>query len=61
VEAFIDQVPDGSGGVRDGGTLAPTIRLEVDGTNTYMVEQLDYGFIPAMANAGGALGAAARR
>jgi levansucrase len=61
VEAFIDQVPDGSGGLRDGGTLAPTIRLEVDGTNTYVVEVLDYGFIPAMANAGGALSAAARR
>jgi levansucrase len=61
VEAFIDRVPLPGGGERSGGTLAPTLRLEVDGANTYMVEQLDYGFIPAMANAGGALSAAARR
>jgi levansucrase len=61
VEAFIDRVPLPGGGERSGGTLAPTLRLEVDGSNTYVVEQLDYGFIPAMANAGGSLSAAARR
>jgi levansucrase len=61
VEAFIDRVPLPGGGERSGGTLAPTLRLEVDGSNTYMVEQLGYGFIPAMANAGGALSSAARR
>jgi levansucrase len=48
VEAFIDRVPLPGGGERSGGTLAPTLRLEVDGSNTYVVEQLDYGFIPAM-------------
>jgi levansucrase len=51
VEAFIDNVPT-PGGIREGGTLAPTLRLQVDGSNTYLVERLDYGFIPAMANAG---------
>jgi levansucrase len=48
VEAFIDRVPLPSGGDRSGGTLAPTLRLEVDGANTYVVQQLDFGFIPAM-------------
>jgi levansucrase len=43
VESFIDKV-----GGKSGGTLAPTLRLEVEGSNTYMVERLDYGFIPAM-------------
>jgi levansucrase len=61
VEAFIDRVPLPGGGERSGGTLAPTLRLQVEGSNTYVVEQLDYGFIPAMANVGGALSAAARR
>ena len=61
VEAFIDNVPTPAA-IRDpGGTLAPTLRLEVDGSNTYMVEQLDYGFIPAMARRRRALSAAARR
>jgi levansucrase len=45
VESFIDTVPT-DGGIRYGGTLAPTLRLEVDGSNTYLVQQLDYGFIP---------------
>ena len=48
VEAFIDRVPTPGGGLRDGGTLAPTLRLEVDGSNTYVVEQLPFGYIPAM-------------
>jgi levansucrase len=60
VEAFIDRVPLPGGGERSGGTLAPTLRLQVEGSNTYVVEQLGYGFIPAMANVGGAFGAAAR-
>lgn len=51
VEAFIDNVPTPSG-IREGGTLAPTLRLQVDGSNTYFVERLDYGFIPAMRDAG---------
>jgi levansucrase len=42
VESFIDTLP----GEIFGGTLAPTLRIEVDGASTYFVEQLDYGFIP---------------
>jgi levansucrase len=44
VEGFVDSVGD-----RVGGTLAPTLRLEVDGTRASVAEQLDYGLIPAMA------------
>jgi levansucrase len=51
VEAFIDTVPTPTG-IREGGTLAPTLRLQVEGSNTYVVERLDYGFLPAMVNAG---------
>jgi levansucrase len=52
VESFVDTVPGPDGDIF-GGTLAPTLRLEVDGDTTYFVEQLDYGFIPPMLNAGG--------
>jgi levansucrase len=52
VEAFIDRVPTPAG-ERSGGTLAPTIRLRAEGTNTYVVEQLGYGYIPALRNVGG--------
>jgi levansucrase len=44
VEGFVDTVDD-----RPGGTLAPTLRLEVDGARTRVAEQLDYGLVPAMA------------
>jgi levansucrase len=44
VEGFIDTVGD-----RFGGTLAPTLRLEVNGTQARVAEQLGYGSIPAMA------------
>jgi levansucrase len=47
VEGFIDTVGD-----RFGGTLAPTLRLEVDGTRAWVAEQLGYGSIPAMAERG---------
>ena len=50
VESFIDTLP----GEIFGGTLAPTLRLEVDRASTYFVEEFDYGFIPPMRNAGGA-------
>ena len=30
-----------------GGTLAPTLRLDIRDTNTYVVEQLGYGYVPA--------------
>jgi levansucrase len=53
VESFIDRIPTPQGEV-SGGTLAPTLRLQVEGSNTYVVEQLDYGFIPAIVDVGGA-------
>jgi levansucrase len=50
VESFIDEVPLGNdvSQTRSGGTLAPTLQLEVDGSNTYFVGSLGYGEIPAM-------------
>jgi levansucrase len=48
VESFIDTVPPEI----FGGTLAPTLRIEVDGLRTYLLEQLGYGFIPAMRDVG---------
>jgi levansucrase len=50
VESFIDTLPPEI----FGGTLAPTLRIEPDGSRTHLVEVLDYGFIPAMQNVGGA-------
>jgi levansucrase len=50
VESFIDEVPLGDDvtRTRSGGTLAPTLRLEIEGANTYFVESLGYGEIAAM-------------
>jgi levansucrase len=42
VESFIDTLP----GEIFGGTLAPTLRLTVEGANTYLSEVLDFGYIP---------------
>lgn len=51
VQSFIDSVPAGTGAdIRIGGTLAPTVRIELDGNNTYVVGELDYGYIPALKN-----------
>jgi levansucrase len=52
VESFVDEVPLGNdvSQTRSGGTLAPTLRLEVEGANTYFVQTLGYGEIPAMVN-----------
>lgn len=51
VQSFIDSVPvAGSDKCRIGGTLAPTVRIYLDKNTTYVVEQLDYGYIPAMKN-----------
>jgi levansucrase len=47
VESFIDTVPLGNGQVRYGGTLAPTLKLTVQGANTYMTGVFGYGYIPA--------------
>jgi levansucrase len=46
VESFIDTLQTPSGPL-SGGTLAPTLRLEIRDSNTYVVEQLGYGYIPA--------------
>jgi levansucrase len=45
VEAFIETVPTPTGD-RFGGTLAPTLRLQVDGAETALVERLGFGVIP---------------
>jgi levansucrase len=52
VESFIETVPLAGGGERFGGTLAPTLRLQVDGASTYLVERLDFGFIPSVTEVG---------
>ena len=52
VESFIDTVPTADGGVRYGGTLAPTLGLHVDGDQTALNAEYDYGYIPALAEAG---------
>jgi levansucrase len=48
VESFIDTVPTANGGVRFGGTLAPTLQLQLRGSRSRLVDELDYGYIPAM-------------
>jgi levansucrase len=48
VESFIDTVPTADGGVRYGGTLAPTLELELDGATSRLVDELPYGYIPAL-------------
>jgi levansucrase len=46
VESFIDQVPLPGGGIRSGGTLARTLQLDLDAQRSYLIDQLDYGYIP---------------
>jgi levansucrase len=46
VESFIDTIFTPNGPVY-GGTLAPTLRLDIRDKSTYFVEQLGYGYIPA--------------
>jgi levansucrase len=49
VESFIDTIftqPNEQAPVY-GGTLAPTLRLAIRGSNTYFVEELGFGYIPA--------------
>lgn len=48
VESFIDTVPTATGGEVFGGTLAPTLRLDLRRTRTRLVEELDYAYVPAM-------------
>lgn len=49
VQSFIDTIPTPNGPVY-GGTLAPTLQLDIRGTNTYLTRVLPYGYIPAMGN-----------
>jgi levansucrase len=49
VESFIDTIftQPGQQDPVYGGTLAPTLRLDIRGDRTSVVEELDYGYIPA--------------
>lgn len=48
VESFIDTIPTADGPVY-GGTLAPTLQLEIEGRETWLSGVLPYGYIPALA------------
>jgi levansucrase len=48
VESFIDTVPTADGGVRFGGTLAPTLELDLNDESSTFVREHGYGYIPAM-------------
>lgn len=51
VQSFIDSVPlADSESFRIGGTLAPTVRIVLEGNDTFVVEELDYGYIPAQSH-----------
>ncbi|GAA3641187.1 glycoside hydrolase family 68 protein [Microlunatus ginsengisoli] len=47
VQSFIDTVPGANGPVY-GGTLAPSLQLAINGTNTYLTRVLPYAYIPSM-------------
>ncbi|MFT9179045.1 MAG: glycoside hydrolase family 68 protein [Zymomonas mobilis] len=48
VESFINEIIDPkSGKVIAGGSLAPTVRVELQGHETFATEVFDYGYIPA--------------
>ncbi|MEP7766011.1 glycoside hydrolase family 68 protein [Sanguibacter sp. 25GB23B1] len=48
VESFIDTLPGPEGPIY-GGTLAPTLGLGVEGSETWLESVLPFGYIPAMA------------
>ncbi|WP_269915121.1 glycoside hydrolase family 68 protein [Acinetobacter sp. HY1485] len=53
VTSFIDSVPVQKPNSKDldyriGGTEAPTVRIKLKGDRSFLVETLDYGYIPAM-------------
>ena len=55
VTSFIDSVPVPTPNPKDlqyriGGTEAPTVRIKLKGDRSFLVETLDYGYIPAMKN-----------
>jgi levansucrase len=51
VQSFIDTIPGANGPVY-GGTLAPTLELDIDGSNTYLRRVLPYAYIPPMKRVG---------
>lgn len=48
VTSFIDNVPVSDSSYRIGGTEAPTVKIALEGTRSFVVETFDYGYIPAM-------------
>lgn len=48
VTSFIDNVPIDNEKYRIGGTEAPTVKIALEGSRSFVVEQFDYGYIPAM-------------
>ena len=50
VTSFIDRVytKEDKSAYRIGGTEAPTVRIQLDGDTSSVIEVLDYGYIPAM-------------
>ena len=48
VESFIDTLPTADGGAKSGGTLAPTLGLDVQDDQTSLDVEYDYGYNPAM-------------
>lgn len=50
VTSFIDNIPLKDGNYRVGGTEAPTVQIKIEGNRTFVVKQLDFGFIPPMEN-----------
>ncbi|MFS0704590.1 glycoside hydrolase family 68 protein [Cellulomonas sp. 179-A 9B4 NHS] len=48
VESFIDTIPRAGGGDPIyGGTLAPTLEIDLEGDRSWLVGELPYGYIPA--------------
>ncbi len=50
VTSFIDSVPTEGNNYRIGGTEAPTVKIELKGNRTFVIDTYDYGYIPPMAN-----------
>ncbi|RMN08262.1 glycoside hydrolase family 68 protein, partial [Pseudomonas syringae group genomosp. 3] len=48
VTSFIDSVPTYGEDYRIGGTEAPTVRILLKGDRSFVQEEYDYGYIPAM-------------
>jgi len=48
VTSFIDSVPTDGNNYRIGGTEAPTVKIELIGDRSFVVESFDYGYIPPM-------------